>query len=98
MAFGFVKKIFSFGRKQVEEVPAEGAPRESQPLDDEKAGVAAVQAASSAERSQPAVESVSPAPPSTPAPSPEPAPAPEPAPTPEPDPVPQPEPSPAPVP
>ncbi|MGB8817378.1 MAG: signal recognition particle receptor subunit alpha, partial [Rhizobiaceae bacterium] len=28
MAFGFIKKIFSFGRKQVEEVPAEALPQE----------------------------------------------------------------------
>lgn len=31
MAFGFVKKIFSFGRKQVEEAPPEGAAAEAQP-------------------------------------------------------------------
>jgi len=93
MAFGFVKKIFSFGRKQVEEVPAEGAPRESQPLDDEKAGVAAEQAVSSAERSQAADSTVAEAGPAQPreissapetpkaepesAPSPRPEPAPE---------------------
>jgi fused signal recognition particle receptor len=26
MAFGFIKKVFSFGKKEVEEIPAEGAP------------------------------------------------------------------------
>jgi hypothetical protein len=37
MAFGFVKKIFSFGKKAVEEKPVEEA--EAQPLETEAAAV-----------------------------------------------------------
>ena len=32
MAFGFIKKIFSFGKKQVEEIPAEEMPKDDAAL------------------------------------------------------------------
>ncbi|MEX0954283.1 MAG: signal recognition particle-docking protein FtsY [Rhizobiaceae bacterium] len=76
MAFGFIKKIFSFGKKQVEEVPAEGDPSvEAQEV--EMKAPEAVEAA-------PAPAPAEPAPPPAPEPAP---PAPEKA---EPDPEPEP--------
>ena len=76
MAFGFVKKIFSFGRKQVEESPAEDA-----------SALPAPEEAWAAEAT-PAPPPLPEIPPETPTPAREPA-TPEPAPAPEPLPVPE---------
>ena len=74
MAFGFIKKIFSFGKKQVEEVPAEADPSADAQSVETKAPEAVEAAPAPAESApQPARESAPPAPE-----KPEPEPKPEP--------------------
>jgi fused signal recognition particle receptor len=72
MAFGFVKKIFSFGKKAVEEVPAEET--EEKVTETESAAVAAEQAATVA-GGEPDIPPPPPEQPEPPPPSEEPAPA-----------------------
>jgi fused signal recognition particle receptor len=83
MAFGFIKKIFSFGKKQVEEVLAEGEAAEAQRTEAPEAGQPKETAQPVETRPVPA-ETTSPSSEAEAPPRPQPAPEPEKAPKPEP--------------
>ncbi|HVW56260.1 MAG TPA: signal recognition particle-docking protein FtsY [Rhizobiaceae bacterium] len=79
MAFGFIKKVFSFGKKEVEERPAEDAPLKPLNFD-------ALEALKSSEPAKPEEGAPAPEPPHPVEPQPEPEPRPDvPEPTPEPE-------------
>ncbi|MGN6583379.1 MAG: signal recognition particle-docking protein FtsY [Rhizobiaceae bacterium] len=79
MAFGFIKKVFSFGKKEVEERPAEDAPLKPLNFD-------ALEALKSSEPAKPEEAAPAPEPPHPVEPQPEPEPRPDiPEPTPEPE-------------